>query len=184
MGEIAINGIVGEASETGLPSESPAGKNSHDFLENLPREGQAAQKTMTKGNANGRNHRFCVHVSVENMDEQQAIDYLNGLFRHAGLREVHILPIDQPNRVADEEKTIVEERRAQSDDNAMVERIRYWMAERQLIWLILNDNHEARGRIPCRILNFDESSGLLTIYHVDEKKVYTYKLEEVDEFLE
>ncbi|MBO2942445.1 hypothetical protein JJQ72_00380 [Paenibacillus sp. F411] len=36
--------------------------------------------------------------------------------------------------------------------------------------------------LPCRILNFDESKQLVTVYHVDEKQVYTFNVNEIDEF--
>ncbi|MWV44067.1 hypothetical protein GRF59_10520 [Paenibacillus sp. HJL G12] len=37
--------------------------------------------------------------------------------------------------------------------------------------------------MPCRILNFDESTQLLNVYHVDEKQVYSFKLSEVIEVI-
>jgi Fe-S cluster assembly iron-binding protein IscA len=35
--------------------------------------------------------------------------------------------------------------------------------------------------LPCRVLNFDAASENLSVYHVDEKKVYLIKLNEIDE---
>ena len=35
--------------------------------------------------------------------------------------------------------------------------------------------------LPCRILNFDESNQLISLYHVDEKKVYTFNISEIDD---
>lgn len=35
--------------------------------------------------------------------------------------------------------------------------------------------------IPCRLLNYDQSAENLTVYHVDEKMVYTMKLAEIDD---
>lgn len=35
--------------------------------------------------------------------------------------------------------------------------------------------------MPCRILNFDEANQLLNVYHVDEKQVYAFKLNEIIE---
>ncbi|PYI57211.1 hypothetical protein [Paenibacillus flagellatus] len=37
--------------------------------------------------------------------------------------------------------------------------------------------------IPCRILNFDSEAQQLTIYHVDEKKVYSFKLNEIEDII-
>lgn len=36
--------------------------------------------------------------------------------------------------------------------------------------------------IPCRILNFDEDQQYINVYHVDEKQVYSFKLNEIDSF--
>ncbi|MCS7462365.1 hypothetical protein N0M98_19785 [Paenibacillus doosanensis] len=36
--------------------------------------------------------------------------------------------------------------------------------------------------IPCRILNFDPISGNVSVYHVDEKQVYLFKINEIDDF--
>lgn len=36
--------------------------------------------------------------------------------------------------------------------------------------------------IPCRILNFDEEQQYVNVYHVDEKQVYSFKLNEIDSF--
>jgi ribosomal protein S25 len=37
--------------------------------------------------------------------------------------------------------------------------------------------------VPCRVLNYDDSSHNVTIYHVDEKKVYQYSLNEIDDLV-
>jgi hypothetical protein len=40
----------------------------------------------------------------------------------------------------------------------------------------------ATMNIPCRILNYDTDSQNVSVYHVDEKRVYLFKLNEIDEF--
>jgi len=40
-----------------------------------------------------------------------------------------------------------------------------------------------RFSIPGRILGFDSAAEMLTVYHVDEKKVYLLKLNEIDDFI-
>ncbi len=37
--------------------------------------------------------------------------------------------------------------------------------------------------LPCRILNMDAGSGNVSVYHVDEKTVYTFHLNEIDEIV-
>ncbi|MGF7046614.1 hypothetical protein J2T13_001112 [Paenibacillus sp. DS2015] len=36
--------------------------------------------------------------------------------------------------------------------------------------------------IPCRILNYDQEHQLINVYHVDEKQVYSFMLNEIIEF--
>jgi len=40
-----------------------------------------------------------------------------------------------------------------------------------------------RFSIPGRILGYDSAAEMLTVYHVDEKKVYLLKLNEIDDFI-
>ncbi|TBL75135.1 hypothetical protein [Paenibacillus thalictri] len=35
--------------------------------------------------------------------------------------------------------------------------------------------------LPCRILNFDPAAETVTVYHVDEKKVYLFRINEIDD---
>jgi hypothetical protein len=37
--------------------------------------------------------------------------------------------------------------------------------------------------MPCRVLNFDVADSQLTIYHVDEKRVYSFKLNEIEDMV-
>ncbi|MDT3425110.1 hypothetical protein J2Z22_000623 [Paenibacillus forsythiae] len=54
--------------------------------------------------------------------------------------------------------------------------------DNRLVRLIANRQGKQMS-MPCRILNFDEATGTLNVYHVDEKQVYTFSLNEIDEFL-
>lgn len=61
-------------------------------------------------------------------------------------------------------------------------KIRQYIQNNQLVRLRAN-RYGKQLSMPCRILNFDESANSLSVYHVDEKQVYTFKLNEIDEFL-
>lgn len=61
-------------------------------------------------------------------------------------------------------------------------KIREYIQSNQLVRLRAN-RHGKQVSMPCRILNFDEGANSLSVYHVDEKQVYTFKLNEIDEFL-
>ncbi|MCQ4086909.1 hypothetical protein [Saccharibacillus sp. JS10] len=59
--------------------------------------------------------------------------------------------------------------------------IRESIAKNRLVRLIVNKPGGNRLSIPCRILNFDENAQMLSVYHVDEKQVYSFSLNEIDE---
>ncbi|MRN53093.1 hypothetical protein [Paenibacillus monticola] len=61
-------------------------------------------------------------------------------------------------------------------------KIREYIQNKQLVRLRTN-RHGKQVSMPCRILNFDEAANSLSVYHVDEKQVYTFNLNEIDEFL-
>jgi len=63
-------------------------------------------------------------------------------------------------------------------------RIRQYIDTNKLIRLNVNKGRGVKLSIPCRILRFDASGQLLTVYHVDEKQVHTFKLFEIDDFLD
>jgi len=73
---------------------------------------------------------------------------------------------------------------AQADTLAADQRIRAYIEQNQLIRLLVNKGLGVRLSIPCRIISFDEMTGNVTVYHVDEKQVYTFSINEVDDFVE
>lgn len=62
------------------------------------------------------------------------------------------------------------------------EKIRSYIQTNQLVRLRANRLGK-QITLPCRILNFDENSNNINVYHVDEKQVYTFNLNEIDEFM-
>ncbi|WP_336784661.1 hypothetical protein [Paenibacillus sp. MMO-177] len=60
--------------------------------------------------------------------------------------------------------------------------VRAFMKSNKLIRLIVNKGLGIKLSIPCRILNIDEDGNLITVYHVDEKQVYTFRLNEIEDF--
>lgn len=61
------------------------------------------------------------------------------------------------------------------------EDIRDSISKNRLVRLVINKRGGNRLSIPCRIVNFDESAQILSVYHVDEKQVYSFSLNEIDE---
>lgn len=58
-----------------------------------------------------------------------------------------------------------------------------YIADHTLVRLTVVKGRGVRLSIPCRILNYDESAESLTVYHVDEKKVYSFNLAEIDDLI-
>jgi len=56
--------------------------------------------------------------------------------------------------------------------------------QNKLIRLIVNRGLGIVISIPCRVINIDENDSLITVYHVDEKQVYTFRLNEIEDFIE
>ncbi|GBF73118.1 hypothetical protein PA598K_01403 [Paenibacillus sp. 598K] len=73
---------------------------------------------------------------------------------------------------------------AQVNTLAADQRIRAYIEQNKLIRLLVNKGLGVRLSIPCRIISFDEMTGNVTVYHVDEKQVYTFSINEVDDFVE
>ncbi|RJE84635.1 hypothetical protein D3P07_22140 [Paenibacillus sp. 1011MAR3C5] len=61
--------------------------------------------------------------------------------------------------------------------------IRTYMKSNTLIRLIVNRGLGIKLNIPCRIINMDERENLITVYHVDEKQVYTFRMNEIEDFI-
>ncbi|WP_308638648.1 hypothetical protein [Paenibacillus silvisoli] len=72
---------------------------------------------------------------------------------------------------------------AGQDLTLVTDRIKAAIAENRLIRLKVNKGFGVKLNIPCRIINLDESSQMLTVYHVDEKQVYSFKMFEIDDFV-
>ncbi|MCM3131533.1 hypothetical protein M3629_01975 [Paenibacillus polysaccharolyticus] len=70
-----------------------------------------------------------------------------------------------------------------ADSNSFDAWIESLIKENRLTRIVVNNKHGKHQSIPCRILNFDRDNNVVSIYHVDEKQVYTFRTNEIDEFL-
>lgn len=96
------------------------------------------------------------------------------------------LPVKQPGKPAEkpEPKNVPADTPAATTAATPADaygKIRLYIQNNQLVRLRAN-RHGKQVSMPCRILNFDEAANSLSVYHVDEKQVYTFKLNEIDEF--
>lgn len=73
---------------------------------------------------------------------------------------------------------------ADNNDNTQIGQ---WMeqliASGTLVRLSIVKGKGVHLSIPGRILSYDKTAETITVYHVDEKKVYLLKLNEIDDFI-
>lgn len=89
------------------------------------------------------------------------------------------IPIAAQNSVLSQVSTS----ESQQSEPAGLDQIRAFMKNNTLIRLIVNRGLGIKLNIPCRIINMDERESLITVYHVDEKQVYTFRLNEIEDFI-
>ncbi|MEW4368894.1 hypothetical protein [Paenibacillus kandeliae] len=87
----------------------------------------------------------------------------------------------KPKQAAETEKTQAAAQLHEKIENDMGNWLSLYIQGNQLIRLTLNRRGE-RVSIPCRILKYDNEDQTISVYHVDEKQVYTFKLNEIDDF--
>ncbi|AWB44010.1 hypothetical protein DCC85_07140 [Paenibacillus sp. CAA11] len=61
--------------------------------------------------------------------------------------------------------------------------VQSYITSNRLVRLVI-EGAKGRVNIPCRILNYVADTEMLSVYHVDEKQVYTYKLSEIVDILD
>lgn len=67
--------------------------------------------------------------------------------------------------------------------NNMIDQLETYKANNTLVRLTVVKSQGIKLNLPCRILNYDHSNQNVTVYHVDEKKVYLFKLNEIDSYV-
>lgn len=65
----------------------------------------------------------------------------------------------------------------------IIEQLDRFKSNNTLIRLTVIKGQGIKLNLPCRILNYDSSNQNVTVYHVDEKKVYSFKLNEIDDYV-
>ncbi|MNH99868.1 hypothetical protein D3C73_526500 [compost metagenome] len=65
----------------------------------------------------------------------------------------------------------------------IIEQLEKFKHNNTLIRLMVIKGKGIKLSLPCRILNYDSQSHNVSVYHVDEKKVYLFKLNEIDDFV-
>lgn len=73
---------------------------------------------------------------------------------------------------------------ASSAGGELEARIQSYIDSNRLLRLHVNKGRGVKLDFPCRMLHLDPETRNLTVYHVDEKKVYIIRLNEVDDIIE
>ena len=83
--------------------------------------------------------------------------------------------------VKKENKSVEAKNATKSSYKPIIKQIEQFKEDRTLVRIALIKGKGVKISIPCRILNYDWNTGNITAYHVDEKKVYSIDLNEIDE---
>ena len=132
-------------------------------------------------------YSFQVEINVSASSKDDALEQLRHILDTAYRSNYRIISESDPDLAA--EDTMVSEHSindnpAAVQSNPLELRIDQYIKDNKLIRLNINKGLGVKMSIPCRIINFDSSNHLLTVYHVDEKQVYSIGLYEIDDFVE
>ncbi|OPH46877.1 hypothetical protein BC351_13165 [Paenibacillus ferrarius] len=158
-----------------------------------------------KGNISPNGHLFTVEILIEETTNGLAMEKLLHLLNTNTVKDYQILkgidlgklievnkkkdsaPSLQTSKKAVEAPlaaTVPEAKAAISEAAAaIVQQLEKFKANNTLIRLTVIKGKGIKLNLPCRILNYDDSNQNVTVYHVDEKKVYLFKLNEIDDYV-
>ncbi|MEF2247543.1 MULTISPECIES: hypothetical protein [unclassified Paenibacillus] len=67
--------------------------------------------------------------------------------------------------------------------NDVLQKVQLFMSNNTLVRLFINKGLGIKKSIPCRIIRMDQEQQLITVYHVDEKQVYTFHHYEIEDIV-
>jgi hypothetical protein len=70
-----------------------------------------------------------------------------------------------------------------NDNKQILDLIHHFKENGTLVRLSILKGKGIKLNIPCRIINYDPEMENVSVYHVDEKKVYLLRLNEIDDFV-
>ncbi|MFC4776335.1 hypothetical protein ACFO9Q_06065 [Paenibacillus sp. GCM10023252] len=92
------------------------------------------------------------------------------------------IPVQKP--AAEVNNPSNSDRQTEEQASDAYDRMKAFMKSNKLIRLIVNKGLGIKLSIPCRIINLDVSANVITVYHVDEKQVYTFRLNEIEDIID
>ncbi|MDB5055956.1 MAG: hypothetical protein JWM44_4006 [Bacilli bacterium] len=141
-----------------------------------------------------RVYLFHVDVVIEGYNKAMALDALENLLKTEKIKyfqleeeanEVHPIEDDKlkPRRKEQLAKPIEPKPTITVGYQHIIDQIEQFKVNNTLIRLSIVKSKGIKLSVPCRVLNYDDATQIVTIYHVDEKKVYQYKLNEIDDLI-
>jgi hypothetical protein len=130
---------------------------------------------------------FHVDVLLEGYNKAMAQEALQALLRSDKVKYVQ-MESDTPitGEMEDLPKPKKKEHANPVNDSGyrqIIDQIEEFKKNNSLIRLSIVKEKGVKLSVPCRVLNYDDPSQNVTIYHVDEKQVYQYSLNEIDDLV-
>ncbi|MFD2329858.1 hypothetical protein ACFSR7_11465 [Cohnella sp. GCM10020058] len=138
---------------------------------------------MTKVSDNNpeRSYLFSVDILVKAGTNGEALERLLSSLNAGGYSDFRIQSgIVLGETIQNELKAAKTKHQVLTD--SLDSRIREYIKTSRLIRITVNRPKGDKLSVPCRVVNFDPDNELLTVYHVDEKSVYSFRLNEIDDF--
>jgi hypothetical protein len=82
-----------------------------------------------------------------------------------------------------EAKNVETKHKANAGYLDVISQIETFIKNNTLIRLSIVKSRGVKLSVPCRVLNYEDATQNVTVYHVDEKKVYQYSLNEIDDLV-
>jgi len=142
--------------------------------------------TKKKATADG-SYLFQVDILIHAPTNGVAMEQLLRVLNQAEFADYRIQSGIQLGKIIEEELEEAEQAEPSKTllfSEGLDSRIRGYIQTNKLIRVNVNKGKGVKLSMPCRVVNFDPEQELLTLYHVDEKKVYSVRLNEIDDFVE
>lgn len=152
-------------------------------------------------NSNKSGHLFTVEILLEELSNGLALEkLLQTLNQSDSIKDYKILSGIELGKLIEANKTsdrpVTPARNTSSAASAstastassallssdLIEQVERLKRENTLVRLTIVKARGPKYDIPCRILHCDPVEEIITTYHVDDKKVYTFKFNEIDNF--
>lgn len=149
-------------------------------------------------NSNKSGHLFTVEILLEELSNGLALEKLLQTFNQSdSIKDYKILSGIELGKLIEANKTsdrsVTHARNTSSAASAstassaslssdLIEQFERLKRENTLVRLTIVKARGPKYDIPCRILHCDPVEEIITTYHVDDKKVYTFKFNEIDNF--